>query len=120
MRKHLVAAGVVAAVTVALTIPVAAPGAILEKGPGATCASGVGTWNFVNNKTDGAAAGTLTVFFDTEEFGVIQFGPVGPTVVNKNVQKFILFTNNRAALVSASTNLPGKLVLESMGCAPFA
>ena len=42
MRKHLVAAGVVAAVTVALTIPVAAPGAILEKGPGATWASGVG------------------------------------------------------------------------------
>jgi hypothetical protein len=78
------------------------------------------TWNFVNNQTDGAAAGTLTVFFDTEEFGVIQFGPVGPTVATKNVQKFTLFTNNRATLVSASTNLPGKLVLESVGCAPFA
>ena len=54
------------------------------------------------------------MFFDTEEFGVIQFGPVGPTVVNKNVQKFTMFTNNRATLVSASTNLPGKLVLESV------
>jgi hypothetical protein len=116
MRKHLVAAGVV----VALTIPAMSSGAVLEKNLGATCASGVGTWNFVNNKTDGAAAGNLTVFFDTEEFGVIQFGPIGPTEVNKSVQKFTLFTNNRATIVSASTNLPGKLVLESVGCAPFA
>ena len=115
MRKLLLVAGLLGA----LAIPVAAPSAVLEKGAGATCASGVGTWNFVNNKTEGAAAGTLTVFFDTEEFGVIQFGPVGPTVVNKSVQKFTLFTNNRATLVSASTNLPGKLVLESVGCAPF-
>ena len=115
---------VVAVLLGALAIPVAAPGAVLEKGAaattGTTCPSGVGTWNFVNNKTEGAAAGTLTVFFDTEEFGVIQFGPVGPTVVNKSVQKFTLFTNNRATLVSASTDLPGKLVLESFGCAPFA
>jgi hypothetical protein len=116
MMRLLVIAGLLAA----LAIPVAAPGAILEKGAGTTCASGVGTWNFVNNQTGGAAAGTLTVFFDTEEFGVIQFGPIGPTAVNKSVQKFTLFTNNRATLVSGSTNLPGKLVLESMGCAPFA
>jgi hypothetical protein len=116
MRKHLVAVGVV----VALTIPAMSSGAVLENGAGATCASGVGTWNFVNNKTGGAAAGTLTVFFDTEEFGVIQFGPIGPTEANRNVQKFTLFTNNRATIVSASTNLPGKLVLESVGCAPFA
>jgi hypothetical protein len=47
-------------------------------------------------------------------------GPVGPTAVNKNVQKLTLFTNNRATVVSASTNLPGELVLESVGCAPFA
>jgi hypothetical protein len=116
MLKLLAAAGFV----LALAIPVAAPGAVLEKGAGTTCASGVGTWNFVNNKTDGAAAGTLTVFFDLEELGVTLFGPIGPTVVNKSVQKFTLFTNHRATLVSASTNLPGKLVLESMGCAPFA
>ena len=116
MRKYLAAAGI----TAALVIPAAALGAALEKGAGATCASGVGTWNFVNNKTEGAAAGNLIVFFDTEEYGVIQFGPVGPTVANKSVQKFTLFTNNRATLVSASTNLPGKLVLESVGCAPFA
>jgi hypothetical protein len=116
MTRLLVVAGLLGA----LAIPVAAPGAVLEKGAGATCPSGVGTWNFVNNQTGGAAAGSLTAFFDTEEFGVIQFGPVGPNVVNKNVQKFTLFTNNRATLVSASTNLPGKLVLESVGCAPFA
>ena len=117
MTRLLVVAGLLGA----LVLPAAASGATLEKGQGATCASGVGTWNFVNNMTGGAAAGTLTVFFDTEEFGVIQFGPVGPTQVNKNVQRFTLFTNNRATLVSASTgNLPGKLVLESVGCAPFA
>jgi hypothetical protein len=116
MVRLLVVAGVLGA----LAIPAAAQGAVQEKGAGATCASGVGTWNFVNNKTGGAGAGSLTVFFDTEEFGVIQFGPVGPTVVHKNVQKFTLFTNNRATLVSASTNLPGKLHLESVGCAPFA
>ncbi len=116
MTRLLVVAGLLGA----LAIPVAAPGVVLENGAGATCASGVGTWNFVNNKTGGAAAGSLTAFFDTQEFGVIQFGPVGPTVVNRNVQKFTLFTNNRATLVSASTSLPGKLVLESVGCAPFA
>jgi hypothetical protein len=116
MRKYL-AAGVL---TVALIVPALASSAVLEKGAGATCASGLGTWNFVNNKTEGAAAGSLNVFFDTEEFGVILFGPVGPTVANKSVQKFTLYTNNRATLVSASTNLPGKLVLESVGCAPFA
>ena len=117
MRKYLAAA----VITAALVIPVAAPSAVLEKGAGATCASGVGTWNFVNNKTEGADAGTLTVFFDNEPFPPpTQFGPIGPIVVNKSVQKFTLFTNNRATLVSASTNLPGKLVLESVGCAPFA
>jgi hypothetical protein len=41
-------------------------------------------------------------------------------VVNKSVQRFTMYTNNRATLVSASTDLPGKLVLESVGCAPFA
>jgi hypothetical protein len=116
MTRLLVVVGLLGA----LALPVVASGAVLEKGAGTTCASGVGTWNFVNNKTDGAAAGTLTVFFDTEEFGVIQFGPIGPTAVNKSVQKFTLFTNNRATLVSGSTTLPGKLVLETMGCAPFA
>jgi hypothetical protein len=117
MRKFLVVVGLLGA----LAIPVAAPGAVLENGAGTTCESGVGTWNFVNNQTDGAGAGTLTVFFDNEPFPPpTQFGPIGPTVVNKNVQKFTLFTNNRATLVSASTNLPGRLVLESVRCAPFA
>ena len=117
MTRLLVIAGLLGA----LAIPVAAQGAILEKGAGTTCASGVGTWTFVNNKTEGAAAGSLTVFFDNEPFPPpTQFGPVGPTVVNKSVQRFTLFTNNRATLLSASTDLPGKLVLESVGCAPFA
>ena len=52
MMRLLVVAGLIGA----LAIPAAAQGAVLEKGAGATCSSGVGTWNFVNNKTEGAAA----------------------------------------------------------------
>ena len=115
MRKYLAAAGI----TAALVIPAAASGAVLEKGAGTTCASGAAEWTFVNNKTEGAAAGTLTVFFDNEPFPPpTQFGPIGPTVVNKSAQRFTLFTNNRATLLSASTTLPGKLVLENVRCVP--
>ena len=119
MRGMLVVFGLLCA----LALPVAATAAALEQGAGSSCPAGtVGTWKFVNNKTDGAPAGTLTAFFALEEFpipGGTQFN-TGPIKPNKNAQTFVLYTNGAATLLSASTNLPGKLILESVTCGPFA
>ena len=151
MRKHLAAAGLERVVRVlgsdtghkrgypmrrllvfavllgALAIPLAALGATLEKGAGASCPDGtVGRWEFVNNQTGGAPAGNLDAVFFLAEFGQeIHFGPISPDQatfgrVNNNTQKWTLFTNNSARLVIASTDLPGKLVLQSFSCSPFA
>jgi hypothetical protein len=123
MRRLLV----VAVLFGALAIPLVALGATLEKGAGASCPDGtVGRWEFVNNQTGGAPMGKLHAVFFLAEYGAnIDFGPVSPDDatfgrVNKNTQKWTLFTNNSARLVSASTDLPGKLVLQSFSCSPFA
>jgi hypothetical protein len=123
MRRLLV----VAVLLGALAIPLAALGATLQKGAGASCPDGmVGTWEFVNNQTEGAPAGKLHAIFYLAEYGAdIHFGPVRPDEatfgrVNRNTQKWTLFTNNSARFVSASTDLPGKLVLQSFSCSPFA
>jgi hypothetical protein len=123
MRRLLV----VAVLLGALAIPLAALGATMQRGAGASCPDGmVGTWEFVNNQTGGAPAGKLHAVFYMTEYGAnIDFGPVSPDEAtfgraNRNTQKWTLFTNNSARLVSADTTLPGKLVLESFSCAPFA
>lgn len=88
----------------------AAMAATLSNASGQTCGSGfVGTWHFVNNQTDGAAAGTLTANWDSGNMCI-----TGPTKVNQNVQHF--HCTATGTLLSASTTLPGRLVLSDFTC----
>jgi hypothetical protein len=77
-----------------------------------TTRTGSCVWHFVNNQTEGAAAGTLTAEFD---IGDCETGPRLP--VNQNVQHFFCNTTGTAVLESAFTDLPGKLVLSDVICA---
>lgn len=77
---------------------------------GQSCGAAEGTWHFVNNQTGGAAAGTLTATFDSG-----QTCTVSASAVNKTTQHFYC-TDYSGKLLSASTNLPGKLVLSDFSC----
>jgi hypothetical protein len=76
---------------------------------GQSCGDGCGLWHFVNNQTGGAAAGTLTATWSSGDSCT-----VGPSAVNNNAQHFNCFACG--ALTSASTNLPGRLVLSDFTC----
>jgi hypothetical protein len=76
---------------------------------GQSCANFSGTWHFVNNQTGGAGAGTLTATWDSGDTCT-----VGPSKVNASSQHF--YCTASGALTSASTNLPGKLVLSDYSC----
>ena len=79
---------------------------------GATC-NGDAIWHFVNNQTGTTTPGTLTVTFSC---GTITGVP--PTKINPNgVQQFLVATTGNCTLVTASTNLPGNLVLSDLTCA---
>jgi len=80
---------------------------------GSACPAGTtGTWHFVNNQTNGAAAGLLTaVFADAADACVV--GPVTP--IHRNNQHFYC-TGVGGPLSRASTNLPGNLVLSDLTC----
>ena len=97
---------------VALAIPAAAFAATLSNGNGQTCATS-GTWHFVNNQTGGATAkGTLIANFSGGLTVTVQ-----ATTVLQNVQHFFVGTGPGAAtLLSASTNLPGRLQLSDFSC----
>jgi len=110
MRKYFVAAGL----TVALMIPVAASAADLVKGAGSGCPDGQqGTFAFVVNQTTSTASGTVTATFDSGEVWT-----VGPTQVNKKVREY--YVNAYGNLLSASSTLDGKLVLDRFWCYPPA
>jgi hypothetical protein len=81
----------------------------LSNANGQTC-DGVGVWHFVNNQTGGAAAGLLTA-----EFSDGRVWTVGPSSVLKNTQHFIV-EGASGTLQSASTDLPGRLVLSDFTC----
>lgn len=76
---------------------------------GQSCGSDSGLWHFVNNQTGGAAAGQLTATWSSGDSCT-----VGPSKVLGSTQHF--FCNASGTLVSASTNLPGKLVLSDFSC----
>ena len=97
-----------AVLLVALAIPTAALAATLSNGNGQTCGDAA-TWHFVNNQTGGAAAGTLTATFSDGSVWT-----VGPTSVLNKTQHF--HVESAGTLVSASTDLPGKLVLSDFSC----
>ena len=103
MRKSLLAALTAA---MALTVGVGvAPAATLNPSQVGTTSTCAGTWHFVNNQTNGAAAGTLTATFST---GTVT---VGASTVNRNSQQFFVTLSAGATLLGASTGLPGNLVL---------
>lgn len=76
---------------------------------GQSCGDATGTWHFVNNQTGGASAGSLTAVFSSGTC------TVSASAVNKTTQHFYC-TGYSGQLVSASTNLPGKLVLSDFTC----
>jgi hypothetical protein len=100
---------VMAATAALVTLSSPAVAAELSNGNGQDCGDAVGSWHFVNNQTGGAAAGTLNATFSD---GTVW--NVAPSAVNKNVQHFNV--ESSGTLVSASTNLPGKLVLSDFSC----
>ena len=108
MRRYLAVATMVTVATVGIATPVVA--ADLSSGHGSSCPEGsVGTYHFVNNQTGGAGPGTLTAEFSDGTVWV-----VGPTKVNQSNQQFVV--ESEGALVDASTDLPGRLVLSDFSC----
>jgi hypothetical protein len=80
-----------------------------EPHAGTSCGPGFeGTWHFVNNQTEGADTGSITVITDA-----------GVTVqvadkTNRNVQHW--WVVGGSTLIDASTDLPGRLVLSDYSC----
>lgn len=104
-KKHLVG-GILLAIGAAGTMAIAAD---LENLEGQSCGGLTGTWHFVNNQTDGAGPGLLNASFTGGTFtGVL------PSKVNRNTQHF--FVTSTGTLLSASTDLPGRLVLSDFTC----
>ncbi|HXF47672.1 MAG TPA: hypothetical protein VNK91_16290 [Burkholderiaceae bacterium] len=104
MKKRYLAT--VALFTVASGAAVAASISNLS---GQSCGSFTGSWHFVNNQTGGAPAGQLTATWSSGDMCV-----VGPSAVNTKTQHFNCTASG--TLLSASTNLPGKLVLSDFTC----
>jgi hypothetical protein len=110
MRKRFVAVGVV----VGLMVPAAASSADLEKGLGSGCPAGQqGTFAFTVNQVESTQLGTVTASFSSGETWT-----VGPTNVTKKTREY--FVNAYGNLVSASSSLDGKLVLNRFWCFPPA
>jgi hypothetical protein len=103
-----------AALTLALVIPAATSAADLEKGAGVGCPAGQqGTFAFVVNQTTSTEPGTVTASFDSGEAWT-----VGPTTVSKRTRQY--YVNAFGKLLSASSSLDGKLVLDRFWCFPPA
>lgn len=76
---------------------------------GQSCGDFEGTWHFVNNQTGGAGPGILTATFSSGDSCI-----VGPSKVKNSNQHFYCFASGE--LQSASTTLPGRLVLSDYAC----
>lgn len=109
MRKYVVFAGVLAA----LAIPASAIAVSLHPPHvGSGCGPGeIGTFHFVNNQlgNPGLPNGVLTYSFNGGSSG-----STGPSMNNGPTQHFIV--SSTGTIASASTNLPGKLVLSDFSC----
>ena len=110
MRKYLVAVGVV----VVLAIPAMSSGAVLEKGMGVGCPEGQqGTFAFTANQVSTTDPGTVTAAFSSGEVLT-----VGPTNTTRKTREY--FVNAYGNLLSASSSLDGKLILNRFWCFPPA
>lgn len=111
MRKYLAAVGM----TATLMIPAVASGAVLdEKRAGVGCPDGQqGTFAFTLNQVTSTELGTVTASFDSGETWTS-----GPTNVTKKTREY--FINAFGKLLSASSSLDGKLILNRFFCFPPA
>ena len=108
MNRQIV--GVFVFIGLALMLAVPAQAANLANLNGQACGEGfVGTWHFVNNQTGGAPAGTLTASWDSGDTCT-----TGPSKLLTSVQHFDCTASGK--LLSASTNLPGRLLLSDFSC----
>jgi hypothetical protein len=106
MKKwHWVSAAGVAAVSVAGVAYAANIGNL----SGQSCGDFSGNWHFVNNQTGGAPAGTLTALWSSGDTCTVSASKVLGSTQHFNCTA-------SGALTSASTNLPGKLVLSDFSC----
>jgi hypothetical protein len=83
--------------------------ATIENLSGQSCGGFSGTWHFVNNQTGGAGPATLTATWSSGDTCT-----VSPSKVLSNTQHFNCVASG--TLLSASTNLPGRLVLSDFTC----
>jgi hypothetical protein len=92
-----------------------ASAAVLSNGSGQSC-NGTASWHFVNNQT-GGACGPITAIF-TCDGSLVSKGPVDPEKCLNSVDQYRVTTSGSCTLVSASTDLPGRLVLSDFTCTP--
>ena len=76
---------------------------------GQSCGDFSGNWHFVNNQTDGAAGGQLYATWDSGDVCLVE-----ASKVNRNTQHFDCVASGE--LLTAYTNLPGRLVLSDFSC----
>lgn len=106
MKKRNLLSVVVAAIVITTG---AASAATLSNGSGQSCGDFTGTWHFVNNQTGGAPGGTLSAVWSSGDTCTVSASKVS----NSN-QHF--FCTASGTLLSAVTNLPGRLVLSDFSC----
>jgi hypothetical protein len=106
MKKHFLAASVAVAMGICASTAYAST---LSNLNGQSCGDFSGTWHFVNNQTGGAAAGQLTATWSSGDSCT-----VGASKLNASNQHF--YCTASGALLSASTNLNGRLVLSDFTC----
>jgi hypothetical protein len=86
--------------------------AVLSNSSGQSC-TGLGTWHFVNNQTQGVI-GNLNATFSC---GTVSGVPPSKTLSSTN--HYIVVTDGACTLQSAETpGVPGKLVLSDFTCTP--
>ncbi|MCW5636113.1 MAG: hypothetical protein KIT17_22445 [Rubrivivax sp.] len=94
---------------VAVVVTTAAYAANISNLSGQSCGAFTGTWHFVNNQTGGAAPGQLMATWSSGDSCVVSASKVSGSNQHFNCTA-------SGTLLSASTNLPGKLVLSDFSC----
>jgi len=97
------------ATAIGLALAGSASAATISNINGQSCGDFNGAWHFVNNQTGGAGAGSFTATWSSGDTCT-----VGPSKVLANTQHFDCVASG--TLLSASTNLPGRLVLSDFSC----
>lgn len=94
---------------VALAVTGVGVAATISNLSGQSCGASTGNWHFVNNQTGGAGAGTLSATWSSGDSCT-----VSPSKVGASNQHFDCVASG--TLLSAVTNLPGRLVLSHFTC----